>query len=420
MTQRDGAMMEENKTVSPRARRILVIVLILLLALLGAATAFLMKLATPVGKVASTDEAGGIGWKSSIYGYNSKIDGQLNKPNDVAIAPDGTIWVTDQSRGRILGFGPDGQYKKMLFQGPVGRAKNAFNHPTAVTTDEKGDVFIACTSAGEIVHSTPDNKIVAKMSIPTPLDIEVKGDRIVVGSVAGFAIFTKKGVPVKVVGSRGKGPDQFDHVAGVAIADDGTIFAIDQYNNRLSAYDKNGKRKWIRNVGVRTNSLDVKGSGAMATSRAQAAKKTKTTAKLGLPARITIDGRGRIVVSDPFGFDLNVFDPKTGSLIAKYGKFGGGEGQFAYNNGVDYDPARDVFAVADTGNSRVQLVTIPDSGGSAAAQLRRDLSGRLRALVPPALLLLLLMLLLPLFVWWRRRRNDEQEGDITHQQPHVA
>lgn len=415
MTERDAMTMEENTSASPRARRILLVLLLILLALLGAATAFLIKLAQPVGKVAVGDDAGGISWKSSIYGYNSKIDGQLNKPNDLAVAPDGTIWVTDQSRGRILGFGPDGQYRRMLFQGPTGKAKNAFNRPTALAVDEKGDIFIADTAAGEIVHSTPDNKIVAKLSVPTPLDIEVKGDRIVIGSVAGFAIFTKGGVPVKVVGARGKGPDQFDHVAGVTIGDDGTIFAVDQYNNRLSAWDRNGNRKWIRNIGTATNSLEVKGSGAMAISRAAAAKKAKSKGNMGLPARVTTDGRGRVVVTDPFGFDLSVFDPKSGDLIAKYGQFGGGEGQFSYNNGIDYDEARDMFAVADTGNSRVQLVTIPDSGGSATAQLRRDLSGRLRALIPPFLLLVSLLLGLPLFMWWRRRRQRDDEDQLVSQ-----
>jgi hypothetical protein len=103
-----------------------------------------------------------------------------------------------------------------------------------------------------------------------------------------------------------------------------------------------------------------------------------------------------------------VFDPKDGKFIAKYGEYGPQDGQLIYPSSIDYDSQRDWFAVADSGNSRVQIVRIPDSSsqGGPAAGIRRALSGPLRACLVPLLLLLVLLIL---FVWRSRRRKKEQQ-----------
>ena len=84
-----------------------------------------------------------------------------------------------------------------------------------------------------------------------------------------------------------------------------------------------------------------------------------------------------------------MFDPKDGKFLAKYGAYGEKDGQFSYPSSIAYDPQRDWFAVADSSNSRVQIVRIPDSGADPLGAVRRQLAGPIRAcLVPLALLLL--------------------------------
>jgi len=374
-------MSTENETrKSPNARRALVAAIIVLFLLLLGTTAFMINILRPVGEVADTpEETGGLEWVRSIYGFGPGISEQLRTPNDVAVGPDGIIWVTDQARSRVLGFNPDGTYAKQLFQGPRNSAENALSFPVALAVDEEGLVYIADTTKDRIVVMSDDNQVEMIIPIPVPTDVAVKGDRIVVGAMSGFAIYNKDGEVIKVIGSRGKADDQFDGVQGVAIADDETIFVIDQYNNRLSAYDTEGNRQWIKNLGAPGNQVPVGTRSVPETG----------TASMSLPARITIDGAGRLVVADPFDFSLTVLDPKDASLIGKYGTDGSQDGQFTYPTGVDYDPARDWFAVADTTNSRVQIVRIPDSGGSAAAPVLRSLAGPLRACLIPLILLLI-------------------------------
>jgi tripartite motif-containing protein 2/3/tripartite motif-containing protein 71 len=234
--------------------------------------------------------------------------------------------------------------------------------------------------------------------------VAVRGDRLVVGSGPGFVIMKKDGTVVKLVGTQGSGPDQFDGVKGLAISADGTIYVIDQYNNRVSAYDTNGNRLWIRSTGKAGNNTNVH-----TTNQSQVAT---TGADMQLPAGATIDGAGRLVVIDPFGFNLVVLNPKNGDLIAKYGEAGTAEGQFIYPSSVSYDPQRDWFAVADTANSRVQIVRIPGSGGSATSAIQRTLLGPIRACLIP-LLLLIIVIVVSLIVRGFRRRRDAKAASET-------
>jgi hypothetical protein len=94
-----------------------------------------------------------------------------------------------------------------------------------------------------------------------------------------------------------------------------------------------------------------------------------------LPTSVALDGRGRLVVVDAFGFDLVVLrvSATAASVVARYGDFGEQDAFFNYPTGIAYDQDRDWFAVADTFNNRVQILRIPGSTDNAAlAALRRS------------------------------------------------
>ena len=381
--QQDWREAERRRT--QRTRRTLIVVLVMLIILLLIASYALVQIFRPVGKIASTQEAEGITWVRSIYGWGKGIDQQFNGPQGTSIGPDGTIWVTTQAQNRVVGFNPDGSLAAMLYQGPAGdpKATNALSYPVAVAVDPSGLVYVADQTRSTVWVMTRDNQIVRSIFVPTPSSVAVSNDRLVVGSASGFVILTPTGEVVKVLGSQGKGIDQFEGVRGVVIGSDGTIYATDQYNNRVSAYDRNGNRKWITSVGKPGNQKPV--ASSMSASAGPA------PANMQIPAGMTIDGANRLVVTDPFGFDVTVLDAKDGRFIAKYGAPGVVDGQFVYPSDISYDPRRDWFAVADTQNARVQIVRLPGSGGSALAGAERLLAGPLRACIIPLLLILLVL-----------------------------
>ena len=389
-------------------RRVLIAVLVLLLLLLAGTTYFLASVFTPVGRVAAPEEAGGLTWVRSIYGFGNNLEDQLKQPNDVAIAPDGTIWITDQTAQRVVGFNPDGSFSAMLHKGPRGSSPDAFSFPSALAVDEDGLIYVCDSMRDLVVVMSADNEIVRQYSVPSPLCVAVRGDRIAVGSKAGFVILNKQGDVISLLGSKGAGDEQFDSVQGLAISED-TIYAVDEYNNRVSAYSLDGARKWIRVTGGAANDAN-QGSGGSGGS-----KESTAQAQMLLPLRATIDGVGRLVIVDSFDFSLTVLDPENGDLIAKYGTYGDAEGQFVYPVGISYDSERDWFAVSDVFNSRVQVVRIPDSGSSVAAPVLRTISGPLRACLLP-LGVLLAMLVVGMILRSRRRKEHRALAPVAETQ----
>ncbi len=129
--------------------------------------------------------------------------------------------------------------------------------PSRIAIGPDGRVYICETTLDRIHVLKPNGEDGGTFSVPQPVSVAVSEDRIAVGSVSGFAVLDKEGKPLGVIGSRGKGPDQFDYVHGIAFGPDGSIYVADSYNNRLSAYEPNGKRRWIIRTGAPANSAEI-------------------------------------------------------------------------------------------------------------------------------------------------------------------
>jgi DNA-binding beta-propeller fold protein YncE len=221
-----------------------------------------------------------------------------------------------------------------------------------VGTDENGNVYVADYAGNKVAVYTPDNKLLKEWEVPLPLDVAVTKDRIYVSTLAGVAAFERDYSFVGLWGRRGGGPEEFDTPRGIVAGPDGTVYVSDTNNARVKAYSKDGVLKWIWPADRR----EAKRPGA--------GNEIKT--QLQLPSAMSMDGKGRLVLTDPFRFQLVVIDPdqpEKAKLVDAYGDQGSTDGLFAYPTGIAYDPARDWFAVADTSNDRVQLIRIP---GTAA------------------------------------------------------
>lgn len=397
--------MTATNTGRPGGRRktLLAVILVLLIALLGGLLYVVVgTLAPSVVGVRTAGRGAGLTWIRSIYGYGSSPSQLLKGPTDVAIAPDGTIWATDPQRARIVGFNPDGSFRGLISVGPPSRATGHMLHPEGVATDSTGNVYVADFGNSAILVFTPQGKLIRQWSVPTPTEVTVSGGRVAVASVYGVALFDGNGTLAALWGRRGAKPDQFDAPHGISIGSDGTVFVSDTLNARVKAYSRAGVLLWTRQ------------------SKASAGTSASVDASnvIQLPSGSTIDGRGRLVLVDPFEFTIDVLDSKTGQVLAKYGDAGTQNGSFAYPTGIAYDGARDWFAVADTSNNRVQIVRLPGSGASALMPaLRRTFAGNLWPCAIP--LLLLLLALLFAFLAFRRRRQRRRDDETPESAPEV-
>lgn len=377
---------------SRRGRRIMGLIIALLLILMLASSYLLYRLvAVPARTTTGAENAGnGVTWVRSIYGMSDLPKDQLERAQAAVTAQDGTIWVVDGAHRALMQFTADGR-----FLGSVkGNAQAVLDAPSRFAIGPDG-LFYVCETAGDaIVVLESTGKEAGSFRIPKPVSVAVSDDRIVVGSIAGFAILDKKGKPIKVIGSRGKGDDQFDYVHGVAIGDDGKVYVSDSYNNRLSAYTPDGKRLWIVRTGNPANGAKFT-DGALITQDVKGVT-LKGDDALQLPLGLALDGAGHVVVVDMFDCTIAAFDTEDGKFVGKYGEVGAEDGKFFYPVSVDYDAQRDWFTVADSLNNRVQIIRLPDSasGGQASAGVRRALTGPLRACLFP-----LLLLILAVIVW---------------------
>lgn len=393
-----------GKDRTKRTRTVLIVVLVILLLMLCGIGTFLYRLLVPEANSgqqgSKNDTTKGIVWVRSIYGYGSAADQLFKNPNDAATAPDGTIWVTDPGNSRVIGFRGDGTFVSLI-NGSM-KTGDPFRVPSRIAIDPDGLMYLVDRANETLTIMDGQTKLV-NTQIPGIECVDASTDIVVVGSKSGFAILDKDGNVQKLVGTRGQGEDQFDDVQGVKIdAATKTIYVLDTYNNRLSAWDYTGEQKWVSQLGNPGNDVKLEGGGSLETTSVAAAA-------LQIPTDVTIDGKGRPLVLDAFDFSISAFDPSNGKYIAKWGTYGDKDGQFMYPSGFDYDVTKDWFVVADTQNLRAQIIRIggTSEGGASATTtgLSRLMAGPARALWPCFTLLPLLLLVL-IFVRIRRRRAE--------------
>ncbi|PKQ10231.1 MAG: hypothetical protein CVT69_00850 [Actinobacteria bacterium HGW-Actinobacteria-9] len=391
-----------------RTRTILIVALVLLLLLLCAVGAILYRFLVPSsGGDGSGDgdlDTAGINWIRSIYGYGPSADQLFINPNDAATAPDGTIWVTDPGHARVLGFRGDGTFVGVI-EGNI-QTGEPFRLASRLSIDPDGIMYLVDRANETLTIMDGETKLVSQ-SIPGLTSVDTDDEIVVLGSNAGIAITDKDGNVQQVIGTRGSADGQFDGVGGVAIdSDERVIYAVDTYNNRLSAWSFEGERLWIVQTGNPANDVSLKGGSSLETT-------SSSPSALQLPTDVTIDGRGRPMVLDAFDFSISAFDPSNGEFLGKWGTHGDSDGQLMYPSGFEYDETKDWFTIADTQNLRAQIVMIDGTGAEGlagvASWLNRLLAGPARALWP--CLSLLPLILLVLILRRRKRIREEQEAE---------
>jgi len=143
----DSAPVQTKEYKSKKGRRILALVLVVLFILLITVSAFLARVILPQGEIAKGEEAGGLTWVRSIYGWGPSEKEQILGPGSTAVGGYGTIWTNDGASGKVVGFTPDGALKATIgIKGPT-----PVLTATDVAADADGRVYIT-ESSQDILH----------------------------------------------------------------------------------------------------------------------------------------------------------------------------------------------------------------------------------------------------------------------------
>ncbi len=258
----------------------------------------------------------------AIWGGPGSGSGQFDTPWDVALAPDGDVYVADRGNYRIQHFSATGDYLGQW--GALGSEPGKF-----------GDDLVAVAVA-------PNGKVFA-------LDQRL-GD-------SGFRVQRFDGDGAYETGwggEEGAGLGQFDHPTDIAVGPGGRVYILEAGNHRVQTFDADGSD---------AAAWGTAGNGG--------------EGEFAAPAAIAIDAsNGDVYVADGGSTPQVQAFSAGGDFITQWGSAGSGNGQFPSHGlvgvavGVDGDVYTRESQPSNEGGNRFQRFT--PAGGFVALQYWTD------------------------------------------------
>jgi predicted membrane-bound mannosyltransferase/DNA-binding beta-propeller fold protein YncE len=266
--------------------------------------------------------------------------GQLLTPRNLAIGPDGRLYVADSGNHRVQLFDSDGRF--LYGWGTFGTEPGQFNEPWGIAVDEHF-VYVADTWNHRVQKFTRDGEFVAlfgQSGLPEvgdtgglfygPRDVLILPDgRLLVTDTGNhrIQILDGEGNFLDQLGTRGSRLGEMNEPVGLAAGPDGFIYLADTWNARVQRlapdirpFDAWSVRAW------RSESVSNK-------------------------PYVAVDNAGRIYVTDPEAFRVLVFNSR-GDFLARFGRYGEDAGGLGLVNGIAVDAEGRVY-LADAGNNRI-------------------------------------------------------------------
>ena len=292
------------------------------------------------------------GWQElaarQVFGSQGPAQGQLERPNGIAIGPDGLVTVADTGNHRVQQFTADGQF--IAAWGGV-EAGRSFNEPWGVAVASEGSdgepfIYVADTwnhriqkldGGGNLVTGWgtsgqygPGDGSVGQSKFYGPRGVALgPGGRVYVTDTGNkrVQVFEPDGQFALQWGGGGVIEGYLDEPVGIAVGPDGAIYVADMWNQRVQVFDQNGVFLWQWPIaGWDAGLADEK-------------------------PYLAVDRSGNVYVTDPGYYRVLVFDSQ-GDYQLSFGQYGFDERSFGLPTGIAVAEDGSVY-VADNHSGRI-------------------------------------------------------------------
>ncbi len=298
--------------------------------------------------VATRGHAGDLRFEHVMnIGAEGRGAGQFKYVEDFAFSKDGKLLATDAANSNVQVF--DKTTGKYLSQfAGKGDGDDNMEKPEGIAVDPQGNVFVADYTTGYVKVFDKDytwQKTFSEYGTGPGQNIKSEFMDVYDGKLymaeAGnhrVNVFDLQGKFLFLFGGEGTEPGKMNVAEASKINSEGKVYVSDLKNDRIQVFDKDGKF-------VKTWGKTGAGPGELKT-----------------PAGVAIDKHDHVYVTEIGNDRVQVFD-KDGNFLTMWGKKGTGNGEFGNLHGIIVDKETGWVYVADTANNRIQVFKpVPPSG----------------------------------------------------------
>ncbi len=258
----------------------------------------------------------------------------LYGPRSVVMTPDGvSLWVADPGGRCLHRF----DLETREYQRIVKAGEASLLTPVGVCLGPDDSIYV-CDSEGVAIHrvSARDGSLLATLRLPEDLlrpaalhFDDATGELFVVDvSAHNVKVLSADGQLLRILGSRGEGPGEFNFPCDVA-SDGEVLWIADTGNQRVQA---------ITHAGAPVAQFGTAGDAP---------------GDLAMPKAVALDGEGHVYVVDARFENIQIFDSQ-GHVLLFFGHEGTGPGEFWLPSGITIDSSNRIW-VCDSYNNRLQV-----------------------------------------------------------------